>query len=162
LSPEDVRRGGPPGFRPAHLVIGAVVLVLWFGGLAFVLAHGRDETSSADVYSQLPPGFTSALEAEGVTYSGLSPVDSGTEDRVLAQLPADSSGSGGTPLVFRTSYSVTTGSGQSRTSTPALMVVIPSPTDNGFRVDFVDPVGYRVLDSVEYGAPSDVGGSTTP
>jgi hypothetical protein len=153
--------GAPPGFRPVHIVIGALVLLLWFGVLGFVLTHGRDESSSVDVYSELPPGFTNALEAKGVTYSGLSPVDPGTQDQVLAHLPADPSSNGGTPLVFRTSYSMTSGSSQPGTATPALMVVIPDPSDSGVRVDFVDPTSYRELDSVEYGGPSDPGDSAT-
>ena len=52
--------------------------------LAYVLTHGKDEGSSVDVYSELPPGFTAALQTKGVTYAGLSPVDSGTVDQVLS------------------------------------------------------------------------------
>src|SRR4051794_11103933 len=50
------RTGAPPGFKRIHLIIGAVVFVVWFGVLGFVLTHGRDEESSVDVYSELPPG----------------------------------------------------------------------------------------------------------
>ncbi len=92
LSPEATpdyihRTGAPHGFKPYHLVVGAVVLVAWFGVLAFVLTHGRDEASSVDVYSQLPPGFTGALQAKGVTYKGLSPVDAATQSQALATCP---------------------------------------------------------------------------
>ena len=162
MSPEYVRRtGAPPGFKPVHLVIAAVVFVIWFGVLGYVLTHGRDEESSVDVYSELPPGFDAALAAKGVTYQGLSPVDAGTESQVLAHLTATSSSVGGKPLVFRTSFALTTGSGQA-TTTPALMVVIPDSSDAGGHVDFVDPTTYRELDSVDYGGPGDTGGSATP
>src|SRR3954452_4047513 len=101
LSPEPVRRSGaPPGFKPLHLVIGVVVLVAWFGVLAFVLTQGHDEASSVDVYSELPPGFTGALQAKGVTYTGLSPVDAATQQQALAHLPALGNDNGGKPLVF--------------------------------------------------------------
>lgn len=145
-----------------HLVIGAVVFVVWFGVLGFVLTHGRNEASSVDVYSELPPGFNDALAAKGVTYQGLSPVDANTESQVLAHLPATSSDNGGKPLVFRTSFGAASGSGPAATTTPALMVVIPDPTGAGVHVDFVDPTTYRELDSVDYGGPGDSGGSATP
>jgi hypothetical protein len=153
------RTGAPPGFKPIHLVIGAVVFVVWFGVLGFVLIHGRDDESSVDVYSELPPGFTDALATQGVTYEGLSPVDAGTESQVLAHLPATSSAVGGKPLVLRTSFSTTSGSKQPATPTTALMVVIPDEADSGGHVDFVDPTSYRELDSVDYTAS---GGSATP
>jgi hypothetical protein len=163
LSPDEVRRRwAPPGFTPVHLVIGAVVFIVWFTILGFVLTHGRDEASSVDVYSELPPGFNDALAAKGVTYQGLSPVDADTESQVLAHLPATSSDNGGKPLVFRTSYGATTGSGATGATTPALMVVIPDATDTGVHVDFVDPTTYRELDSVDYGGPDDGGASGTP
>jgi hypothetical protein len=163
LSPEYVRRtGAPPGFKPVHLVYGAVILVVWFGVLGFVLTHGRDESSSVDVYSELPPGFTDALASQGVTYEGLSPVDSGTEDQVLAHLPATSGALGAKPLVFRTSYSASSGTQQPSTPTPALMVVIPDQRDSGVHVDFFDPTSYRELDSVDYGGPGNSGSSATP
>jgi hypothetical protein len=153
LSPESVRRtGAPPGFKPVHLVVGAVVFIVWFGVLAFVLTHGRDQQSSVDVYSELPPGFTGALEAKGVTYQGLSPVDAATQQQALAHLPALGNDNGGKPLVFRTSYTVTKGRGQPGPATPALMVVIPDPTGSDVHVEFVDPTSYQELASVEYGA----------
>jgi hypothetical protein len=150
LSPEYVRRSGPLyGFKPWHLVAGVVIFVVWFGVLGFVLTHGRDEQSSVDVYSELPPGFTDALAAKGVTYQGLSSVDPGTQSQVLAHLPVTSTNNnGGQPLVFRTSFSTRTGNAEAR---PALMVVISDQTDSGVQVDFVDPTSYRELDSVAYG-----------
>ena len=143
------RVGAPPGFKPIHLLYGVVVLVVWFGVLGFVLTYGRDEASSVDVYSELPPGLTDALAAQGVTYQGLSPVDSSTESKVLAHLSASAGSSGGKPLVFRTSFTATSGSRQAAAPTPALMVVIPDQGDSGAHVDFVDPTSYRELDSVD-------------
>jgi hypothetical protein len=152
LSPDYVHRtGAPPGFKPVHLVIGAVIFVVWFGLLAFVMTHGRDQPSSVDVYSELPSGLTGALEAEGVTYQGLSPVDAGTEQQALAHLPALGADNGGKPLVFRTSFTLARGSGKPGTDTPALMVVIPDPKGTDVHVDFVDPTSYRTLKTVEYG-----------
>jgi hypothetical protein len=166
LSPDTVpnpdyihRTGAPPGFKPVHLVIGAVFFVVWFGILAFVMTHGRDQPSSVDVYSQLPAGFTGALEAKGVIYQGLSPVDAGTEQQALAHLPALGADNGGKPLVFRTSFTLDRGPGKPGTATPALMVVIPDPTGTDVHVDFVDPTSYRPLESVEYGG---AGSSSSP
>jgi hypothetical protein len=160
LSPEYVRRTGvPPGFKPFHLVIGAVVFVVWFGVLAFVLTHGRNEASSVDVYSELPPGFTGALQGQGVTYTGLSPVDANTQAQALAHLPALGNDNGGKPLVFRTSFTVAKRQGQPGTATPALMVVVPDPRGTDVHVDFVDPTSYQQLRSVEYGGS---GSSPTP
>jgi hypothetical protein len=151
LSPDYIHRtGSPPGFKPVHLVIGVVVFVAWFGVLAFVLTHGRDQTSSVDVYSELPPGFTGALEAKGVSYQGLSPVDPTTQQQALAHLPALGNDNGGKPLVFRTSFTVAHGSGQPGTATPALMVVVPDPQGSDVHVDFVDPSSYRPLETVQY------------
>jgi hypothetical protein len=157
LSPEYVRRSGPLyGFKPWHALAGVGIFVLWFGVLGFVLTHGRNEQSSVDVYSELPPGFTSALAAKGVTYEGLSSVDPTTQSQALAHLPATTPNSnGGQPLVFRTSFSSTTGSGRAITATPALMVVIADQTDSGVSVDFVNPTSFAELDSVRYGAPGD-------
>jgi hypothetical protein len=143
------RAGAPPGFKPIHLWFGVVVLVVWFGVLGFVLTHGRDEASSVDVYSELPPGLTDALAAQGVSYQGLSSVDSTTQSQVLARISAPAGSDGGKPLVFRTSFTTTTGSSSPATPTPALMVVIPDQTDSGAQVDFVDPTTYRELDSVD-------------
>ena len=163
MSPDYIHRtGAPPGFKPVHLAVGAVVLVVWFGVLAFVLTHGRNEASSVDVYSELPPGFTGALAAKGVTYTGLSPVDAGTEQQALAHLPADPDTNGGKPLVFRTTYTVAKGSGQPGLATSALMVVIPDSANSGFHVDFVDPTSYRELESVQYAASAGPAGSATP
>ncbi len=154
MFPEYVRRSGPVyGFRPWHLVAGVVVFVAWFGVLGFVLTHGRDEQSSVDVYSELPPGFTDAMSAKGVTYQGLSPVDAGTETQVLDHLPATSISNGGKPLVFRTSFTARTGSRTPAVATPALMVVVPGSTGGSVHVDFVDPTTFRELASVDYGGP---------
>ena len=151
MSPDYVHRtGAPPGYKPVHLVIGVVVFICWFGVLAFVLTHGRNEASSVDVYSELPPGFTGALETKGVTYQGLSPVDATTQQQALAHVPALGNDNGVQPLVFRTSFSTTKGSGKPGTPTPALMVVVPDQTDSDGHVDFVDPTTYRELDSVDY------------
>ena len=87
-----------------HLVIGAVVFVVWFGVLGFVLTHGRNEASSVDVYSELPPGFNDALAAKGVTYQGLSPVDANTRarcSRTCRRRRATTAGSPGLPHVVR-------------------------------------------------------------
>jgi len=164
LSPEATpdylhRTGAPPGFKRYHLVVGAVVLVVWFAVLAFVLTHGRDESSSVDVYSQLPAGFTGALQAKGVTYQGLSPVDPTTQSQVLAALPALGNDNGGKPLVFRTSFTQAQGVGQPGIATPALMVVVPDPQGTDVHVDFVDPTSYQELRSVEYGG---AGASPSP
>ena len=160
MSPEYVRRtGAPPGFKPFHLVIGAVVFVVWFGVMAFVLTHGRDEESSVDVYSSLPRGFTGALQAKGVTYQGLSPVDADTQAQALAHLPALGNDNGGKPLVFRTSFTFAQGQGKPGTATPALMVVVPDPQGSDVHVDFVDPTTYQELRSVEYAGN---GSSPTP
>jgi hypothetical protein len=160
LSPDYVHRtGAPPGYKPMHLVIGVVVLVVWFAVLGFVMTHGRDEASSVDVYSELPTGFNSALASQGVTYQGLSPVDATTEAQALAHLPTPGDDNGGKPLVFRTSFTAARGSGQPGTATPALMVVVPDPQGTDVHVDFIDPTSYARLRSVDYGATSS---SATP
>ena len=151
MSPDLVHRtGAPPGYKPVHLLVGAVVLVFWFGVMAFVLTHGRDEASSVDVYSELPAGFTGALQAKGVTYQGLSSVDATTQQQALAHLPALGNDNGGKPLVFRTSFTAAKGQGQSGTATPAIMVVVPDPQGTDVHVDFVDPTSFVMLRSVEY------------
>lgn len=161
VPPDYVHRSGAPyGFKPFHLVVGAVVLVVWFGVLAFVLTHGRDEASSVDVYSELPPGFTSALQAKGVTYAGLSPVDASTQSAALAHVPAVGNDNGGKPIVLRTSFTTTKGSAQPGVAKPALMIVVPDPTGTDVHVDFLDPSTYQELTSVEYGATSPSGGSS--
>jgi hypothetical protein len=144
------RTGAPPGFKPIHLVIGVVVFVVWFGVLAFVLTHGHDDESSVDVYSELPAGFTAALQAKGYSYQGLSPVDATTQQQALAHLPALGDDQAGKPLVFRTSYTVTKGTGQPGVAKPALMVVTPDSSGSDVQVDFVDPSSYAELASVEY------------
>jgi hypothetical protein len=164
LSPEAtsdyIRHSGAPyGFKPYHLVVAVVVFVAWFSVLGFVLTHGRNEASSVDVYSELPLGFTGALQAKGVTYQGLSPVDPTTQQQALAHLPALGNDNGGKPLVFRTSYAVAKVAGQPRTATPALMVVVPDPQGTDVTVDFVDPTSYRELGSFEYAGS---GGNTGP
>lgn len=154
MSPESVdyihRTGAPPGFKPIHLVVGAVIFVVWFGVLGFVLTHGRDQSSSVDVYSSLPAGFTGSLQAKGVTYQGLSSVDPTTQKQALARVPAIGNDNGGQPLVFRTSFTVAHGSGRTGTATPALMVVIPDPKGSDVHVDFLDPTSYRILETVAY------------
>ena len=147
----------PPGFRPLHLVIGIVFAVVWFGVLGFVLTHGRGDASSVDVYSQLPPGLNAALAAKGVSYQGLSPVDSGVQQQALAHVPAVGDDNGGQPLVFRTSFTVAAASGRPGTATSAIMVVVPDPQGTEVHVDFVDPTSYRTLESVRYAASSSPG-----
>ena len=158
MSPEGIdyvhRTGAPPGFKRVHLLYGAIIFVVWFGILGFVLTHGRNEASSVDVYSELPSGFTGELEQHGVTYQGLSSVDPTTQQQALAHVPAIGNDNGGQPLVFQTSFTVAHGSGQPGTATPALMVVIPDPKGTDVRVDFVNPSTYQVLRSVEYGGPA--------
>jgi hypothetical protein len=164
LSPDAVpdylhRTGAPPGFKRIHLVVGAVVFVAWFGVLAFVLTHGRGEASSVDVYSELPAGFTSSLQAKGVTYQGLSSVDAATEQQALAHVPAQAGDNGGKPLVFRTSYTQPQGQGQPGVATPAIMVVVPDAQGGEVHVDFLDPASYQELVSVAYDGAS---ASTSP
>src|SRR4029079_6139344 len=87
--PGGTQLGRTPGMKPVPAVVAGLFALFWIGLLAYVLFHGKDEGSSVDVYSELPPGFTAALPAKGVTYAGLSPVASGTVDEVLAHAPAD-------------------------------------------------------------------------
>ena len=152
------RTGRPPGFRPYHLAVAGVVGVVWFGVLAFVLLHGKGEDSSVDVYSELPPGFTTSLQQQGVRYAGLSPVDSGTVQQVLAHATVDSgvATSGAAPIVLRTSFS-DHGNGASFTDQPALMVVVPNGRSAGaggsgssVYVAFLDPTTYKTLTSLTY------------
>jgi hypothetical protein len=143
--------------KPVHAVLGGLFALLWIGVLAFVLLHGKDEGSAVDVYSELPPGFTAALQAKGLTYAGLSPVASGTVDQVLAHAPADAGAlSEVDPIVLRTSFSDAAhdASFQDRA---ALMVVVPrqasrsaSETGGSVYVAFLDPTSYQVLTSVTY------------
>jgi hypothetical protein len=156
LSPETApipdyihRTGAPPGFKTRHIWIGAVIFIAWFSVLGFVLTHGRNEASSVDVYSELPSGFTGSLQAQGLTYQGLSPVDPTTQQQALAHVPSTGTDNGGKPLVFRTSYTQTHGSGQPGVATPALMIVVPHSSGTGFHVDFVDPTSYQELASAD-------------
>ena len=84
-----------------------------------------------------------------------------TESQVLAHITTTPNGNGGKPLVFRTSFSTTKGSGKPGTPTPALMVVVPDQADSDGHVDFVDPTTYRELDSVDYTGAGGSGGSAT-
>jgi hypothetical protein len=159
LSPEYVRRSGrPPGFQTYHLVVGAVLGVAWVGILAFVLMHGKDDGSSVDVYSELPPGFTTSLQQQGVRYSGLSPVDGPTVQQVLAHATTAGGGApGGNPIVLRTSFT-DHGKGASFTDQPALMVVVPpaqqsaAGSGSSVYVAFLDPTSYKTLTTVTYDA----------
>lgn len=145
------RTGAPPGFKGRHLVIGVVVFVVWFSVMGFVLTHGRDQSSSVDVYSQLPSGFTAGLATKGVTYQGLSPVAPGVQSAALAHVASSANDNGGKPLVYRTAFSVSQGAAAPGTPTSALMVVVPDPQGTDVRVDFLDPTSYTTLKSVEYG-----------
>jgi hypothetical protein len=158
LSEPLVRHTGRPyGFRPFHVVVGVALALVWVGLAAFVLTHGHGESSSVDVYSELPPEFTAKLQAQGVQYQGLSSVDAATTQQVLAQ--AQSGGgiaSGSNALVLRTSLTDTSGKpGTSFTDQAALMVVVQDAQAGGASgssvyVAFVDPVTYQVLTSLTY------------
>jgi hypothetical protein len=158
LSPEYVRRTGrPPGFQPYHLAVAGLLAVAWIGILAFVLTHGDHQDSSVDVYSELPPGFTTSLQQHGVHYAGLSPVDDATVQQVLTHATTSQSAAapgGGNPIVLRTSFT-DRGQGASFTDEPALMVVVPSAQSAGgsgssVYVAFLDPATYKTLATVTY------------
>jgi hypothetical protein len=160
LSPEYVRRTGrPPGFQTYHLVVGAVLGVAWIGILAFVVTHGKNDGSSVDVYSELPPGFTTSLQQQGVTYAGLSPVDDATVRQALSQATTAGAGpTGSAPIVLRTSFS-DHGQGASYTDQPALMVVVADAQSASAGtaapsvfVAFVDPTTYKTLTTLTYDA----------
>ena len=159
MSHEYVRpTGRPPGFKPVHLVVAGVLAVVWLGLIAFVLTHGRDQASSVDVYSELPPGFTGALQAKGVTYQGLSSVDASTQQQALAHVPATAAGqqtgqAQSQPLVFRTSFSLVHRNGQAGPAAAALMVVVPT-SGSAVVVDFIDPTDYHLLKTVSYAGAS--------
>jgi hypothetical protein len=148
--------GHPPGFKPFHLVVGAVVACVWVGLAAFVLTHGKGDPSSVDVYSQLPPDFTSQLQAQGVQYEGLSPVDAATTQRVLAQpLGGGAVSSGSSAIVLRTALT-DRGSkqGTAYSGQAALMVVVPDvqagSSSSSVYVAFLDPVTLQTLTSLTY------------
>jgi len=155
--PEGGRLGRTPGMKPVHAVVAGVFALLWIGVLAFVLTQGKDEGSSVDVYSELPPGFTAALQNKGVTYTGLSPVDSSIVDQVLAHTPSDAAvPSGVDPIVLRTAFS-DSAQGASVQDRAALMVVVPQPASSSASqaggtvyVAFLDPASYQVLASLTY------------
>jgi hypothetical protein len=165
--PGAARLGRTPGMKPVHAVVAGLFALLWIVVLALVLLDGKDEGSSVDVYSELPPGFTAALQAKGVRYTGLSPVASGTVDEVLAHAPAEAGApSGVDPIVLRTSFS-STARDASFQDRAALMVVVPqsesqsgsqsqsgSPSASGaggsVYVAFLDPTSYQVLTSLTY------------
>jgi hypothetical protein len=141
-----------------HLVVGCVLAVVWVVLIAFVLTHGKDDLSSVDVYSELPPGFTTALQQQGVTYAGLSPVDGSTVQQAMTHATTDSRLMGdGTPIVLRTSFSDRR-KGASFTDQPALMVVVPDTQagasgggSGAVFVAFLDPTTYQTLSSLTYG-----------
>ncbi len=144
--------------KPVHGVVAVVLAVVWFGTLGFVLTHGNGSQSAVDVYTELPPGFTTQLQAHGVRYQGLSPVDSSVVQQVLAHAtPGGSGGTGSSPIVLRTSFSDTT-KGQTFANQAALMVVVPSSrsasvTGSGpVYVAFLDPTTYKTLASFTSGS----------
>ena len=138
--------------KPIHAVVAVVLALFWFGLLGFVLTHGKDQGSGVDVYSELPPGFTAALQTKGVTYTGLSPVDSATEQQVLSHATADvAAASGADPIVLRTAFSDST-QGQAFQDRSALMVVVPQSqgSSGAVYVAFLDPTSYTTLATVTY------------
>ena len=147
------RLGRTPGMKRSHAVVAALLALVWAGVLAFVLTHGAHDRSSVDVYSELPPGFTASLQTKGVTYAGLSPVDSATVQQVLSHATTDvAAPSGGTPIVLRTAFSDST-KGQAFQDRAALMVVVPQAqgaTSGSVYVAFLDPTTYQVLTSLTY------------
>ena len=140
--------------KPVHAVAAGLFALFWIGLLAFVLTHGRDDGSGVDVYSELPPGFTAALQTKGVTYAGLSPVDGATVQQVLSHATADVAGAGGgAPIVLRTAFS-DTAQGAAFQDRAALMVVVPpsqsQAAGGSVYVAFLDPSTYTTLTSVTY------------
>ena len=134
-----------------------MLLLAWVGVLAFVLTHGRDQGSGVDVYSELPPGFTAALQTKGVTFSGLSPVDGATVQQVLSHATTDvAAASGADPIVLRTAFT-DTAQGADFQDRAALMVVVPQSqaSSGSVYVAFLDPTTYTTLTSVNY---ADAGG----
>ena len=156
--------GRPPGFKPFHLVVGIVVACAWVGLAAFVLTHGHGQSSSVDVYSELPPDFTAQLQAHGVQYQGLSPVDATTTTEVLAQpLGGGVVSSGANAIVLRTALTATgAGQGTAYTDQAALMVVVPDAQTGGSGssvfVAFLDPVTFKTLTTLTYDATASASG----
>ncbi len=154
MSDTEVRRlGRTPGMKPIHAVVAGLFALFWVLLLAYVLTHGRNDDSGVDVYSELPPGFTAALQTKGVSYTGLSPVDSATVAQVLAHANAADLGSEGSgdPIVLRTSFSDSNPS-SSLQDRAALMVVVPQSqaSDGAVHVAFLDPASYTTLATVSY------------
>jgi hypothetical protein len=141
-------------------VVGIVVTCLWIGLAAFVLTHGIGGSSSVDVYSQLPPGFTAQLRAQGVQYQGLSPVDAATTKQALSQpLGGGVASSGSSALVLRTALTENGAhSGHTYDNEAALMVVVPDVQAGGSAssvyVAFLDPITFRTLTRLTYDATS--------
>jgi hypothetical protein len=142
--------------KPIHAVVAGVLVLVWIGVLAFVLTHGKDQGSGVDVYSELPPGFTAALQTKGVTFTGLSPVDGATVQQVLSHATTDVAGaSGADPIVLRTAFTDSV-QGANFQDRAALMVVVPpsqaeSQASNGsVHVAFLDPTTYTTLTTVTY------------
>jgi hypothetical protein len=139
--------------KPVHAVVAGLFALFWIGLLAFVLTHGKDDDSGVDVYSELPPGFTAALQTKGVTYTGLSPVDSATVAQVLSHATTADLGGGSTgdPIVLRTAFSDST-QGSDLQDRAALMVVVPGSqaSDGAVHVAFLDPASYTTLATVSY------------
>ena len=143
--------GRPPGFKPVHLLYGAVLGVVWLVLTVVVVTRGHGDPSSVDVYSQLPPAFTNELAAKGVLYQGLSPVDSATEAQVASHVSLEGGATPSrSPIVLRTSFS---DSAKGITDQPALMVVVPTTGGAGgsaVSVAFVDPTTYKTLTTLSY------------
>jgi hypothetical protein len=142
--------------KPIHAVVAGVLVLVWIGVLAFVLTHGKDQGSGVDVYSELPPGFTAALQTKGVTFSGLSPVDGATVQQVLSHATTDVAGaSGADPIVLRTAFT-DLDQGASFQDRAALMVVVPpsqaesQASSGSVHVAFLDPTTYTTLTTVTY------------
>jgi len=151
--------------KPVHAVYAVILGVVWFGILGFVLTHGRNDASSVDVYTELPPGFTTELQSKGVQYLGLSPVDTGVVQQALshATLNAAATANTSAAIVLRTSFT-DLGKHPKYTDHPALMVVVPSspssspsPSTSGsgagsstVYVDFLDPTSMQVLQTLSY------------
>jgi hypothetical protein len=159
LSEPIVRPAGRPyGFKPFHLVVGVVIACLWVGLAAFVLTHGRGESSSVDVYSELPPDFTARLQVQGVQYQGLSPVDAATTQQVLAQpIGGGVVASGSNAIVLRTALTTSGAAHGTRyTDQAALMVVVPDAQTGGSGssvfVAFLDPITFKTLTTLTYDA----------